>query len=873
MAEWPTSLFAGSPPPQGGSFAIPGFDGPLGMLASLGLDRAADGLAARHGYAFAGFDGSAPMPDVIEARRYRQALQAAQAQATGAEKARVADILEGLHLLSSDKPWTPEAQQWADSIGNVYGMALPFIAAADPRIARAVAGAQGSPVVAAAQHALAGRNAIDPLTGARGLSADALTATIRETHELLFPGGRADLTSGLPHDRVAEMFAEASKRRLGPGSVAAQLGEDLVAEVSAGRVDPDRLSAAGLGRDEIDELSSAAADGPDAARRKLLSFDARRTSEWAKGAANATRALEELFGTDAPLPQLFDALDKLTQHNAGGRSFDDLAQQIRVMGELADTSQLGLGNVTELAAAAAERIDAAGGNRGLGATAAIHGVAFATAFKDLGFGDIPGLDAGRLTVLDTALTAQAATSTGGDQFATLGLLRDDGLIADGTLAAARADAALGGRATFEFGGKTHQTFVSNEAELAAELEAAGVDAETFARVRGSERQLRNYLAARPEIVRAVRESQMAVDLAPMFVGQSASIAAAEARKRGVELSPEAQTAIGEAILERARTEVDPDVMLKTDPSGKAEALAGIVREEYARQGVPLDARDAVAVGRMTLGAFEDVAAERGFKTTGEVFALNDERLLLGTRREEALQRQRADLKEALSPLGRTNALQRVSDTLADVANGRLDPETVSGADLVGRVIGLVPAEEVDARTGPLYEALTEKTKAYFDLYKSSADPKTFEVERAEADALREVLQEIRGLTERIRETEAAGGRTEAAAREAAAAAVERWAGPARADYVRSEPAGADRSVYMPGPAASGPARPDYVRAAETDRPAEAPPGDETSAVDGRTPIVAKIVVPPEGLPIRGKLDMVNGSVVGSFGGTGYTQMT
>lgn len=577
--------------------------------------------------------------DYLRDQQYLRTIQEAQRAGSGTAQDLIAGLLAGPGA-------TPEQQAAARAQAPIYDFGYQaFAALAPPPLARfaedVVFGRTGDPRAAAATLAGQARRLIDPFSGRTGLGGAALAGYYEAA-----AGDFAADPAGFGSLRLRDAFEidDALRRRgLGPGAL--------------GLEDPARRDARVAAAGGLTEAQFAGLDDAEAGRR-TAAFDAQRAMRGVKNLAGAVEAMRDIFGDagrrDAPMEQLVEALENLAGGSLAGRDPAQLENRVRGLRNAAQTAGVGVEGMITLAATAGRDLQALGVSAG-GAdriTAdtlhAVAGVEQAGLLGRLGY-NAPSQD--RLAVLQERGRVGAAASP-----------RARALAA----AARAAELGIHGREIDAVAAAVASGDVSSVAGMRAEAIYDAIE------------------AAQPGASLSLREAAEAGAFDQQIHDQGIGRAVFE-RAQGAE------------SLERALARTAGRLGNLGDDDRAAvlgvlrdAATAGEIDDEALRRRGAAAGLDEGLINRALLesGALRgDLRKTAGISLEDWVAVYSDP-VRAGTERNRREDAARTAMQQALGGLGNETMGQRI--------HGLLDEGVTDVGELVRRLGGVVPAEEIDA---------------------------------------------------------------------------------------------------------------------------------------------------------------------------------
>ena len=464
------------------NFGDAGLGGPFGHpLAPMIMQPLINSMFGHGGMMPAQFSPQQSFYDQQRAKSYMQARQAAMSTASQADRETYVGMLRGM-AQAQGTPWGLEQQRSANVMAGDLAYMAPMLAQAMPETFDALHGTRGSATVMASFLHRGGLTAVDSATGRTGVSGASAGVLAAEMHRRFF-GADADLAGwrGLSAGRAGALYDELQTRGLMGMSIGARTGDEQLASLTSSVTsrqdavqllraqDPAKYATLGTGpggaggadvTDAIKNLKDTNSTQYDALLRQ---FDANQIGNRLKSMSGAVAAMREIFGDmghpNAPMSQLIEGLNKLTQGGLATMSPGQLEQTVRTTQVIARTSGMGMQAFQALASQGAAEAQQMGLDPRFGLTSAQSAAEFGAAFGQVGRGDVAAwgrVDREKLTVMDAQLRRQAAASPMANRLgAIMRIYETMGPEAlAGTPLAAVAEAIKRGDNEFEYKGKT-----------------------------------------------------------------------------------------------------------------------------------------------------------------------------------------------------------------------------------------------------------------------------------------------------------------------------------------------------------------------------------------------------------------------------------
>lgn len=417
---------------------IPGLEGNpmLGVLGQMALSQ----FSSHFGGIPSQFLPQQNLYDQMRAKHYwmehNAAIQAGRAQDTETE-IMAARGVAGMFGIQ----WTPDTDRFARSaLGSSFGqMALDQFAMMAPTTFDQLHGSRGSSRVMAHFIHQGGLSRVDPVTGRRGLSGATSGAMADEIFGGFF-GDRSNISSwrGLSAGTAGQAFEELQSRGLMGRSlgIADPMTQKLLVGHDMGLIGPGGPPGG------IDALMNMA---PADFENKLQRLDAKQATRRIKDMSAAITAMRDIFGDmgrpNAPMSELIEGLNQLTQGGLTSMSPARLEQMVRQFHAASQHSGLGMDQMMAMSASSAAMADQLGLDRTFVPGMVTGSAAFHSAIQAVGITPGWGVkDIDTLRQRDLQLRGGAAKSTMANQMnailRTTELLDVDGASDMGRLSAA-----------------------------------------------------------------------------------------------------------------------------------------------------------------------------------------------------------------------------------------------------------------------------------------------------------------------------------------------------------------------------------------------------------------------------------------------------
>ncbi len=713
------NMFPGSSIGMTPNFNLGLGSGPEGMLAQMFVEPMVAGMVGP-GFLPGQFNSTHNLYDHYRRRAQFSALQTSMAGAAERDQLQYVRLLRGM-AATAGVSWNDERERAARTMAQDMSGISPMLAQVMPETFDQMHGARGSATMMAQNVFSGGRYRVDPITGVLGNSAETTAQYTREMYDRLYgPGADLVQMKGIGAGRAGQMYDEMSRRGMLPRAMSRD--EQLSGVVR------QELATKGLRGTEVeigkvmDDLRGMSAPQLE---MKVRQFEAGRITDRIKSMAGAVAAMKDVFGEmgrpDAPMNELIEGLQVLTQGGLATMTPGRVESIVRDAANLARRSGIGMDNMTVLMASAAQRADALGLDRSFGVTTGMQSAAFGSAYANMiGGGPAWGRgDKERMMAIDSQLRLNAANSPVANQFAaTLRIGNEVGFKA-GSEAEAVYAALKEGRETYSFGGSTKSVAVAagrwNEL-----MTAGGVDAGLASAYRAQTAYNQRTISEN-NLDSIARRTQAEVDAKPRWA-QAYRDAAVDA---GI---------TDRALLDRIGTEsaeglfrgLSPDAL--QDPKAVADFLA---RRLGMDRGDATKMAQLERVASLGWGNLDQMVKTnpnlRGYKTADQWVTSQRYEVLRETANQVEEARQESRFQSALAGLGSGGPLARIMDAVSEATPG------TSTRELIARTVGWVPEGEVGARLESTVRDMEAEIRKFRD-----TDPESVraEVRAAGGDPIR-----------------------------------------------------------------------------------------------------------------------------------------
>jgi hypothetical protein len=683
--EQPQQFFAYTA--QSGAGHVPGYDptaaasmgipslGPLNMLVQPLLQ----GLAAQQGMFLGQMNPNVNVADMLQADMSRRQLM--REMATSMHDTDVKSWLkttEGLVRMSGASYGLEQQAGFMQAYRNMAPI-LSVLAQTSPEIIDQLHGPQGSAAVMSMGLFRGGQYRAGTLSGIPGLRGDDLQELAKGIQEHLYSTPeKIEQMQGVGMGQIGKIFDEAQRRGYMASSLSVRSKDSQIDAISKETKDT---------RQELEQLNDADFG------QKLREFDSKKVSGRLKELAGSITAMRDLFGSmgqgGAPISQLVNALEALTQNRLANMPAGAVEQIVRKTKALMETTGANLDSIVGLAAIAGNYGDKIGLDRTLAIQSAHHAVAYESAYKQAFGSDFKGFGALSPDQLgqQEAIRSQRAAGSEQAQFAgavvrTAKLFKLDETSRAGRLAEAikRGDAEFEGESMYKVLRRdTLQTIMADAGPNAHTILPAFNQAmndkfsnqETILEhdIGGKVRRLQSQ-----DIVYGSRHAgETGVTQALVDLGVDKATAVKEGR------------AIGPEFLRRMLNSDNPEQL--SNEEGRAKMIQDVLTEQYGAK------KAAIMTPGVALMFESQMSYYTRMKGLGNISQLIQTQNATVLKQEAQVQRMThadAEIDKALSPLGRAGPVARI---ISLIQQQKSDTE-------IGKTLGAaangIPVEKIRA---------------------------------------------------------------------------------------------------------------------------------------------------------------------------------
>ena len=749
------SIFSGAGRDSAGSdLNIPGL-GPLGAMMTGPLTAP---LFKAAGLMPAQFMPTQGLYDQIQAKRTAEEMAIATSRAAATDRATYVDMIRATAKLTG-QPFGADQEKAAGSMADdVVKMGPMLMGLFGPQMYDDLHGSRGSAAAMAQGIARGGAYGLDPVTGRTGLSGASSGAISAAVHSRFF-GPSADPASfrGLSAGRVGMMYDELQLKGLvGPsmaalspeqqrsalaadpealqGSMAALRAakpaayEGLVADMERRRpadkglraLAPAEMDRRLVGdepsaRHAVDVLQKEVPGEMADVRRKV---DAKKVGDRLQSMSGTVAAMRDIFGDaghpNAPMRELIEGLEKLTQGGTATMSAGQMEKSVRMTEALAKSTGVGIDGMLGMMAHGASRAESLGLERTFAVQATQGAVAFGQAFGQVGRSDVAnfqGRSKDEMTMTDQNLRLSASGSGLANQLGatvrSVEMLKRQGITVTGD-AVALADAIKARGQTFtDSTGRTRSIFQSQD-EWKATMRDSKFDDATISQMT-RQRAMNREPGERYKIGDNVRDNAQGDDIARIVAQEHRGAITSGLAKAGV-TGEAASRAAMVASVAAATTLRKMDGGDRRDGEKRDALVADAVKKSLVSQGIDirqLEPRDLISMANSGYGAISERVKRdprvSQYGTALGMFELQSSQITAQGAKIVAEKTNDAAVRTALAGLGRAGPVARVVDTVL-AAPG-------TAAEAVGRVMGGVDPAAIRERLTKLKAADPATLKA------------------------------------------------------------------------------------------------------------------------------------------------------------------
>ena len=697
--------------------------------------------------------------DQFIAQRAFQQHQVAMQMARHRDQTSYSQTLGGVTQLFTGQPLTDTQRARNNQIAGMMGQFAPIaMQLMGPDLFDQLHGSRGSSVVFANTLSQAMHTGIDPVTGRLSYSGRSSGVVTDAVYNQLFgPNANPLAMRGMSQGQAGMVIQEMQMRGLlgrpiGTMSLTEQrasIGDiddatlDNIAqrmierELEPGETPSERRieQARNRVRETYRTLTDPTAEVADLGELPggediIRAADAQRITGKLKNMSGAVRAMRDIFGDmgrpDAPMREIINGLEALTQGGLATMSPADLEMTVRRTHALARNTGIGMQGMIALTAQSAGYIrqNLPDLDQSFALRVTQQSAAFAAGLRNSGTLSNPmfgRMNTEEAMMMDQRLRAHAANSPFANQAGALMRMRDRGMLGDiaGTEVGAIISAIERGDTEYEFEGAKRNVGIPRQQMIQmlqrdAGLSRSEAQAVMFDRF-GNQEFIQQY------DIEDLTRRQQRVELINKTIGGGMSLTVGGfMRDRGVadylteqgivsnradfsSFAREISTAVGRDFM-------DMDAETRADPEKRKQAMAQSLRRSLrarikARNPEASDA----AIDRQVNQAMEMMGGEQGMarfsvaaysqlnriarrlnmESAENMAMLNDPEVMKLQKQEMWRAEADADIRSALGGLGQASPLARVVDALKE-ADGDTNIK-----DILGKVLGGIDRAEIE----------------------------------------------------------------------------------------------------------------------------------------------------------------------------------
>ena len=364
MFGGPGTTFTGTSNTPASTFNVGeafGLQGPSAAMANMAVQSLIPQFFGNKGDVFGQFSPKIGFGEQLRRQNAYAMQQEVVASASKLDEATYQKMLEGAANLAGT-PFGEREKKGAATMSKDLSAFMASAAQINPDFVDQMHGTRGSAAVMANRMASASRYMQDPTTGAIGLSKENLSNLVNTFNESMF-GPNADLSKmrGISAGQAGGMFDQMTRRGL--------MGSSM----------PDLEQVAKEQGKTIDELSKL----PDFSA-KVQQFQANRTADKLKAMTGAVSAMKDVFGengqANAPIEQIFNALQQVTQNKLGTMSGSEIEKTVRDMNNAAKMGGIDFKGMMQVNAMASQATDRLGLDRSFAPRIATGAMTYSAAY-------------------------------------------------------------------------------------------------------------------------------------------------------------------------------------------------------------------------------------------------------------------------------------------------------------------------------------------------------------------------------------------------------------------------------------------------------------------------------------------------------------
>ena len=636
-----------------------GLEGPTAMMANMAVQSIIPSFFGNKGDIFGQFSPKIGFGEQLRRQNSYAMQQEVIQDAAKLDEGTYQKILEGISNLAGT-PFGEREKKGAATMSRDMSSLMGILAQTNPELADSLHGTRGSAAVMAQRMTSAARYMQDPTTGAVGLSRESIGALTKSFHEQMF-GDKADVSKmqGITAGQAGAMFDQMTRRGL--------LGSSM----------PDLEDVAKEQGKTVEELAKL----PDFSA-KVQQFQASRTADKLKSMTGAVAAMKDIFGengqANAPMEQIFNALQAVTQNSLGNMNPADIERTVRDMSNSAKMSGLDMQGMMRVNAMAGQSVDRVGLDRSFAPRVATGAMTYAAAYgSQTGNMRAFGMfDKEKMLQVSANMQASALASREANESAALLRLEKTGAL-DTTKSPELAEYMN----KLKSGERVEPM---NNTKLMGLVTQAGVSREQFTAFAAQREQNQPVIAAR-DLGKVVGEGAFTKQARGMaaigFVGglRSAGLKGGD---------PKANRAFADSIVEDISEMSQEDLSKFVAEDYSPEYIKKIKDRYKAQTGQDMSEKQAATFLSFGAGQVSRMAAQKGYGKDVNVFNMFNKRVIEDNTLREQQVSATSVFDTAVSKFGRGTPMQRFVDTIIDSKPGQ------TASDFVRGVFGAVSQDQL-----------------------------------------------------------------------------------------------------------------------------------------------------------------------------------
>ena len=491
------------------------------------------------------------------------------------------EFFSGAYTAMGFDPTAHKAPGHIKTLSDDVAYLAPYLAMSMPEDFDAMHGRRGSALVLSQAMHRAGRHQVDPTTGGSGMRADTAGRMAAEIFDTTYgPGATLEAMRGVSAGGAGMLYEDMLHRGLLDPSVGLMSRTEQEREVRGlklGTADYDRIAkrvSKETGKTfAASEVQHAHAFGTAGAGRQELTDDMLTTVDAAKVKGRLTdmtaavSAMRDIFGdagnANAPMAELMQALDQLTQGGLSSKSPGQLEQLVRKTNYLAKAAGVSMDVVMGLTAQGGGIADRFGLDRAFVPQMLQSTLAFGGAATHAGLFSTPAWGASdkeKLTLMYQQLGLSAAASPNANRIGALIRMNDRDLFDKTATPAGKRLAALAAAAKSGDAKTMAGSEVTDDVEFGRLAREAGINSFTFHSLLNA-REANQEPSNQYNIGKLTQNMQFETDITPVIQAAFGGQLMASLQTAGVPDSGVLANKIGNRVAEG---------LLKSDPKERGD---------------------------------------------------------------------------------------------------------------------------------------------------------------------------------------------------------------------------------------------------------------------------------------------------------------